>query len=528
MMGVLRKAAVLFAVALALVAVAGATRAADYPVPVPHPVATGDLLVGSYYFPGHFNAARWVPMARAGFPYPLLGYYRDGEPEVSDWHIKWAVEHGISFFAFDWYYDYKTGNVHEHNKALNDGFLHAKYRDLMKFCIFWCNEEPGEADYTEEQMMLLARTLRDRYLKQPNYLRFDGKAALFISQPQRLIKRFTAPGLAKIWQKMGAEAGVQLYPIAEQQSDEVTLAQAGFCACAAYNYAGVNVPAGKQEAPYDTMVTGYEDLWKQGTKDAKLPFIVPVSPGWDSRPWYGDKAMVRTDPRPEKFRRMCEAARKYVDPKLRVIISECWNEFGEGSYIEPTTQYGFGYLDAMRDAFCPNSPHHVDNTPQSLGHNPPVYDEIPVFTEADIAAQDGNLIYNPGFEKKWGWVYYRGSDVQSDETVAHAGKHSGLLRTTDGGMKCVNTIAVKPGDKLHIWAWVRTDAGVTAELKCALFGSPTGWLGRYYEVGSATGQTWQKIEKTVTWEDAQASFVDLEIATRGGTVWVDDVGVKRE
>ena len=77
-------------------------------------------------------------------------------------------------------------------------------------------------------------------------------------------------------------------------------------------------------------------------------------------------------------------------------------------------------------------------------------------------------------------------------------------------------------------ARVGTDPGGTAELKCALFGSPTGWLGRYYEVGSATGPTWQKIEKTVTWDDAEAAFVDLEIAPRGGTVWVDDVGIKRE
>ena len=36
---------------------------------------------------------------------PLLGYYREGDPSVMDWQIKWVVEHGISFFAFDWYWD---------------------------------------------------------------------------------------------------------------------------------------------------------------------------------------------------------------------------------------------------------------------------------------------------------------------------------------------------------------------------------------------------------------------------------------
>ncbi len=197
-----------------------------YQVPEPKPVS-GPILVGSYYFPGHFNAARWVPMARARFPMPLLGYYRDGDPVVSDWHIKWALEHGISFFAFDWYYDYRTGNVLQHNNALELGFLRARYRDLMKFAIFWCNEEQWEPDYTDEQMMVLARTLRDRYFRQPNYLKFNGKPALFISQPRRLTKRFGVEGCAAIWHRMSAEAGVEILPIALAYDDQETLAKAG-------------------------------------------------------------------------------------------------------------------------------------------------------------------------------------------------------------------------------------------------------------------------------------------------------------
>lgn len=521
-----RTAAVVFC-ALILAVADPAVQAQDdtYPVPRPQPIS-GPHLVGSYYFPGHFNAQRWVPMAEYHHPYPLLGYYRDGEPEVADWHIKWAVEHGIGFFAFDWYYDYRTGQVHEHNKALDQGFLRARYRDLMKFCIFWCNEEAGAVDYTEDQMLLLARTLRDRYLRQPNYLKFDGQAVLMVSQPQRLIQRFGVEGCAAIWQKLSAAAGVPLFPIAEQHTDQAKLKAAGFGACAAYNYAGVNLPPGQRQAPYDTMVTGYEDLWKQATTNAVLPYLVPVSPGWDSRPWYGDRAMVRTDPRPEKFRRMCEAAKRYVNPALNVIIAECWNEFGEGSYIEPCTQYGFGYLDAMRDAFCPGAPHHLDLTPQALGRPVPVYDEIPVFTAADVAAQGGNLIYNPGFEKNYGWVYFREGDAQLDATVAHSGRRSAVIPVAAGGLKCYPWTEVRVGDRLEVWAWVRTEPGATAEVKCALF-SGTRWLQRYVEVGTAGGPTWQRVSATMVWKDAEATRLDLEIVPRGGTVWVDDVGIRK-
>ncbi len=108
--------------------VTGVVNGQKYTVPEPVPVSS-DLLVGCYYFPGYFNVRRWEPIARFGHPFPLRGFYRDSEPEIADWHIKWAVEHGSDFFAFDWYCDYKTGHVRNHNAALEQGFLNARYRE---------------------------------------------------------------------------------------------------------------------------------------------------------------------------------------------------------------------------------------------------------------------------------------------------------------------------------------------------------------------------------------------------------------
>jgi hypothetical protein len=31
----------------------------------------------------------------------------------------------------------------------------------------------------------------------------------------------------------------------------------------------------------------------------------------------------------------------------------CWNEFGEGSYIEPTQKNGFSYLEKIKKVFGP-------------------------------------------------------------------------------------------------------------------------------------------------------------------------------
>lgn len=62
----------------------------------------------------------------------MLGYYREGDPEVADWHIKWAVENGITFFMYDWYW--RNGKIALEN-GLENGYLKAKYRDYIKFCI---------------------------------------------------------------------------------------------------------------------------------------------------------------------------------------------------------------------------------------------------------------------------------------------------------------------------------------------------------------------------------------------------------
>jgi hypothetical protein len=36
----------------------------------------------------------------------------------------------------------------------------------------------------------------------------------------------------------------------------------------------------------------------------------------------------------------------------KILMIEAWNEFGEGSYIEPTKKWGFGYLEAIKKAFA--------------------------------------------------------------------------------------------------------------------------------------------------------------------------------
>ena len=59
-----------------------------------------------------------------------------------------AVENGISFFVYDWYWR----NGHEElSRGLNDGFLKARYRRRMEFALMWANHPPFSA-HTPEQL----------------------------------------------------------------------------------------------------------------------------------------------------------------------------------------------------------------------------------------------------------------------------------------------------------------------------------------------------------------------------------------
>ncbi len=95
--------------------------------------------MGAYYFPGWPSREKWQVLAAFPERTPLLGYYREGDPDVMDWQIKWAVEHGISFFAFDWYWDRGHRQL-EH--ALHEGYLRARFRSFIKFCLLWANHNP--------------------------------------------------------------------------------------------------------------------------------------------------------------------------------------------------------------------------------------------------------------------------------------------------------------------------------------------------------------------------------------------------
>jgi hypothetical protein len=69
-----------------------------------------------------------------------------------------------------------------------------------------------------------------------------------------------------------------------------------------------------------------------------------------------------------------------------MLLIDNWNEWGEGHYIAPCEQFGFGYLDAVRETFTNAPKKHRDVTPADIGRGP--YDSL--FRRANRAASPEN------------------------------------------------------------------------------------------------------------------------------------------
>ena len=358
--------------AAALLLAAAAVSAATSTIPLPKP-AKSDALVGAYYFPGWCKENRWYCIAASETAqHPLLGYYREGDPETADWHIKWALEHGVSFFAFDYY---TRGGSQMLETALDDGFLKSRFIKQFKFCINWCNHAPS-TEMTADELRRFGDLVIGKYLTHPSYLKIDGKPVVMILVGNGFVVNLGVEQ-AKVefdrFEQRCKDAGLPgVYLVfcegAIGSAEDVQRAkQAGADAFCRYNYpysgTGVNGPGTHAEFPYTQLMEQGEQEWKHWRTMAEGDFWPTVMPGWDRRPWTKYDDVVYTGGTPELFGKFLAKAGGYLS-KDRIVMIECWNEWGEGSVLEPSVEHGFGYLDQVRKAFCPKAGPHKDVNPK--------------------------------------------------------------------------------------------------------------------------------------------------------------------
>ena len=349
-------------------------------VPPPKP-AKSKYRVGSYYFPGWYDASRWEPIQRtAPWRKPVLGWYDESNPETIDWQIKWAVEHGVSFFLVDWYWS--AGNTHLMHWL--EGFDKAKYRDQLDWAIMWANHNaPGT--HSKDDWIKVTQFWIDHYLKMPNYLQVDGNPAIYIWAPSNIRRDLggsvQAKELLDLSQKMAQDAGLPGITFIAMNAGgspgaAELLASEGYEGNATYHWwaDATSLADDPRNFPYDLVAQRSKQGWEQRRKwltDAGTFYQPTADTGWDARPWHGDKSMVIYDRTPAGFEKILRDAKSYLDEhNENFLILGPWNEWGEGSYIEPNQEYGFQMLEAVRKVFCEPGPEPAEVIPSDVGMGP--------------------------------------------------------------------------------------------------------------------------------------------------------------
>lgn len=329
-----------------------------------------DYRIGVYYFPGWKNLQ---PGAPAPLPWerikayperePLLGWYAEGEVAIAEQQLQWMHDYGIDFVLYDWYWTGKETYLEHGLKA----YFAARNRSLVPFALLWANHY--EVPRTLEQFQGMVRYWLRHYFPRPEYLRFDGKPVVVVFLHDDFIKQAERIGMApdallKDAERMAREAGFPgIYFVGGTHIDGRVVNQraatSGYSAFSAYNYHGR--AAGKESTSYAELDDTYRYLWRWITDNSPLPYFLPMISGWDKRPWGGSKnpAHDNSMSTPDEFERHLRAARDFMDRNpektLRTGVICCWNEFGEGSYIEPTKKDGFTYLERVRKVFGTNA-----------------------------------------------------------------------------------------------------------------------------------------------------------------------------
>lgn len=334
-------------------------------IPTP-PASAAPIKVGVFYYPGWspdiqwaVHKRPWVPIARFPDRMPLAGPYDDAEPATLRRQLDDMKRGNIRFVVFDSYAG-PNGSLRS-TQAVNAYLATARAGD-PQFALMWANHDDW-VKTPQDWSQLVARWVQ-RYLSDPRYLRFNGRPALFI---------FSTPALERSARAMGSSTG-ELFTAAQQlahahgmpgisfiggnppkPAKEVAWAvSSGYAGVSLYGYGpSANEPprapgfAGREQR--------YRRAWPAYLKARTLPPVLPLTSGWDRGPWGGSTpaAEDRSMSTPAEFEQHLRAGfglLRGAPLKERLAVVCCWNEYGEGSVIEPTRRFGYGHLDALRRA----------------------------------------------------------------------------------------------------------------------------------------------------------------------------------
>jgi hypothetical protein len=265
--------------------------------------------------------------------YPQLGPYDSHDPKIVDQQFRWAKSAGITGFIVSWW---APGDFHDQGMPL---ILATAKKYGLKIALDYETVPPADHPQPEGAVKYVLYVL-NHYGQHPAWLKVDGKPVIFVYN--RGINQIGLEG----WRTVKADVNRQ-YPggafFIGHHVDQLTEAARIFDGLHDYNptdkitgmsvaqireWAQANYPQWVQLAGSDrlstvTVIPGYNDIKNMGVRP-NLPLTTDRHNG-------------------ETYRVLWEEA---IAAHPDWILVTSWNEWHEGSEIEPSVQYGDQYLKA--------------------------------------------------------------------------------------------------------------------------------------------------------------------------------------
>lgn len=319
---------------------------------------------------------------------PLWGYENEADPLVVARKIDAATAAGVNVFIYDWYW---YGGRPFLEDALNEGFLKAPNCERMKFYLMYANHDVDKLwDNTvggqeKKQVVwtckisdgdwkaIVARWIK-QYFSKPNYYKIDGRPVLLIYDVRKFV---SWDGEAKTVERIDylrkevRKAGfpnLHLQVLCISGSPEKPpLAKMPFKVDSMTIYNWLYRSSGRVDDKTKPMLTYREwgemalesfDVAKKAVEAQGAVYFPHISVGWDTNARYpkGAERPFVKGANPQDFECFARAAREWAEKNIpaeypRLITVNSWNEWTEGSYLEPDSTFGYGYLNALWRVF---------------------------------------------------------------------------------------------------------------------------------------------------------------------------------
>jgi hypothetical protein len=203
----------------------------------------------------------------------------------------------------------------------------------------------------------------DNYFKDKRYWLIEGKPSMTMYYVNGIVDLMGREKVAEMiyeGKKYLRQKGFEGLFLSGVVTEPINVDGLGFDALTGYNFLPDFSANADFIQDYKVLSNKRVSDWKKIKEVSSLPYIPSISAGWDATP-RGEKVKdifseqvfpwkpIVVNNAPENFQEFLRKGIEFSKDNLNMVNICAWNEWGEGSYLEPDAKRGFALLEKVRE-----------------------------------------------------------------------------------------------------------------------------------------------------------------------------------